>query len=263
MSSGRNIERVIFMMWDWGMQDGDGRAWLVLALLAGALILMVGLMIAVGRGAAATPGRRPVVATSAVAVLLVAVAAVTVATALPGERPGRSGFGMPGSTADRMMGTRIDDEFGYLREMVAHHKEAVESAKELRRSKRPELRAFADSIISSQSAQIKQMNGWMAAWYPGRSREASYDPMMRDLSGLTGDDLDRAFLTDMTVHHMTAVMMSQHLLARGLADHAQVNTLARTIRDEQHAEIVQMRGWQEAWFDGPGRGQDGHMRSIL
>jgi uncharacterized protein (DUF305 family) len=60
------------------------------------------------------------------------------------------------------------------------------------------------------------------------------------------------FLQDMTWHHMAAVMMSQQLLARGLAEHPQVNTLARSIRDDQHAEIFQMRSWLNRWFDDAG-----------
>jgi uncharacterized protein (DUF305 family) len=44
-------------------------------------------------------------------------------------------------------------------------------------------------------------------------------------------------------------MMSQHLLVRGHADHEEVDRLAMAIRDEQHAEIVQMRRWLADWFD--------------
>jgi hypothetical protein len=50
---------------------------------------------------------------------------------------------------------------------------------------------------------------------------------------------------------MMAVMMSQQLLVRGYADHEEVDRLATSIRDEQHAEIVQMRRWLTGWFDGP------------
>jgi uncharacterized protein (DUF305 family) len=72
--------------------------------------------------------------------------------------------------------------------------------------------------------------------------------MMRDLTGLSGDALDLAFLQDMIGHHMSAVMMSQHLLWRG-TDHAEVAALARSIRDDQHAEIIQMQRWMTQWFD--------------
>ncbi len=147
-----------------------------------------------------------------------------------------------------MGGTVAHDEFSYLTHMVAHHQEAVDGSRQLARSERPQMRAFGRRIVASQSAQIDQMKSWLTDWYPSRATDVAYQPMMRDLSGLSGDQLDRAFLQDMLGHHMAAVMMSQQLLARGSVDHPQVEILARTIRDDQHAEIFQMRRWFTAWF---------------
>ena len=154
--------------------------------------------------------------------------------------------GMPGMHG--MHGTRVASEYAYLAEMVAHHEEAVMAARELQRSERPEIRAFGESIVESQTAQIDQMEGWLAEWYPDRSGRVDYRPMMRDLDDLAGDELDQVFLEDMVGHHMAAVMMSQQLLVRGVADHDEVEQLARTIRDEQHAEIFQMQQWLGDWF---------------
>jgi hypothetical protein len=42
--------------------------------------------------------------------------------------------------------------------------------------------------------------------------------------------------------------MSQHLLWRG-TDHEDVAQLAGKIRDDQHAEIIQMQRWLAQWFD--------------
>ena len=95
--------------------------------------------------------------------------------------------------------------------------------------------------METQSAQIELMEGWLAEWYPGERAATAYEPMMRDLSGLSGDTLDRIFLEDMIGHHMAAVMMSQQLLVRGLDEHAEVADLAGQIRDEQMDEIAWMR----------------------
>jgi uncharacterized protein (DUF305 family) len=177
----------------------------------------------------------------------------------------RMGPGMmyPGSTStpgwwddswDSMMGPMMmgsvaaASEPEYLADMVDHHREAVAAAGELARSDRPEMRAFGESIVQTQSAQIEQMTAWLADWYPEQSTTVDYRPMMRDLSGLSGDRLDRAFLQDMIGHHMAAVMMSQHLLWRG-TDHEEVAQLARSIRDDQRAEIIQMQRWLAQWFD--------------
>ncbi|HSE71051.1 MAG TPA: DUF305 domain-containing protein [Nocardioidaceae bacterium] len=215
--------------------------------------------------------RRPLVAVVAVLAVLLAMATAAVAVTLTSQRD--EAFRGPGMMSESpwdgpgprqgprgwMHGPAVSSEFGYLAEMVAHHREAVEAATELQRSDRPRMRAFGAAIVESQSAQIDQMNQWLAEWYPGRSTDVEYRPMMRDLSGLSGDRLDRVFLEDMIPHHMAAVMMSQQLLMRGVADHEQVNELAESIRDEQHAEIFLMRRWLAAWFDtgwrhGPGGG---------
>ncbi|GAB2453673.1 hypothetical protein GCM10027062_37830 [Nocardioides hungaricus] len=144
----------------------------------------------------------------------------------------------------------------YLAEMVAHHQEAVDAAGELARSDRPEMRAFGEAIVQTQSAQIQQMQAWLRDWYPEQSAAVDYRPMMRDLSGLSGDQLDQTFLQDMVGHHMMAVMTSQQLLWQG-TDHDQVAQLARSIRDDQHAEIVQMQRWLAQWFDTDWRGAMG------
>ena len=127
-----------------------------------------------------------------------------------------SGDWMHGRGDGQMMGGAVaHDEFSYLTHMVAHHEEAVDAARQLARSERPQMRAFGRNIVATQSAQIDQMEAWLATWYPDRSTDVDYQPMMRDLTGLSGDRLDRVFLQDMVGHHMAAVMMSQQLLAHG------------------------------------------------
>ena len=147
--------------------------------------------------------------------------------------------------------SRQADEYGYLTQMVAHHQEAIAAAEQLSRSDRPRMREFGAAIVSTQSAQVAQMNTWLAAWYPDRAASpSSYQPEMRDLTKLSDGQLDRAFLTDMIGHHMIAVMQSQHLLVSGLVEHAEVGDLATTIRNEQRAEIHQMVRWLRHWYPG-------------
>lgn len=187
---------------------------------------------------------RRLIATVAAAVVLLLGAGITgMAVAHDDDGPGwgRHAMSTTGPVGGAMMGhARTDDEAGYLSEMVAHHREAIVAAGELGRSDRPEMRALGRRIVADQSAQVELIEGWLAAWYDDEP-EAAYEPMMRDLEGLSGDALDRAFLADMIPHHMAAVMMSQQLLVRGLAEHDEVADLARTIRDDQVDEIRWMR----------------------
>lgn len=197
-------------------------------------------------------------AAALLAVATLALGSATTAVALsgqddgswqPGRHMGRDGpLGATGPMA-HMSHASVESEHAFLVEMIAHHEEAIDAAGELARSERPEMRAFGARIIESQSAQVEQMQAWLDEWYADRSDEVDYDPMMRDLSGLSGDELDEAFLSDMIGHHMGAVMMSQQLLVRGLGDHTAVDRLAADIRDEQSREIQMMRRWLRDWFD--------------
>lgn len=140
----------------------------------------------------------------------------------------------------------IDSEYEYMSSMIPHHEEAVAKARILGdRTDRAEMREFAQSIIDVQTHEIQQMEEWLARWYPDRPARADYQPMMGDYSGMSGGELDVAFLQDMIPHHMAAVMMSQQLLVGRLAEHDEVAGLARDIRDAQLREIRQMSDWLE------------------
>jgi uncharacterized protein (DUF305 family) len=145
----------------------------------------------------------------------------------------------------------VTDEFDYLVEMIPHHEEAIDRAGDLlARSPRQDMRDFARSIIDVQSAEVEQMRTWLAERYPERPIEPGYEPMMRSLEDLSGDELDRTFLEDMIPHHMIAVMMSESFVMAGNATHADVVPFAQTIRDTQLAEVSMMEAWLPEWF-GP------------
>lgn len=166
---------------------------------------------------------------------------------LSGTAPPAAGQMQRGAPAG--MGMRVESEFDYLAGMIPHHREAIAAAKVLARgTERQAMRDFAAAIVTTQTAEVRQMARWLSEWYPGRGPSVDYEPMMRNLDGLSGDALDRAFLEDMVPHHMMAVMTSQQLLWRRLAEHDPVVPFARSIRDTQHEEIRTMSGWLAEWF---------------
>jgi uncharacterized protein (DUF305 family) len=69
---------------------------------------------------------------------------------------------------------------------------------------------------------------------------------MTPLDQLSGDDFDRAFLQQMTMHHATAVEMSRPAVAQ--AAHQETKDLAQCIVDSQTKEIAQMRTWARDWY---------------
>ncbi len=70
--------------------------------------------------------------------------------------------------------------------------------------------------------------------------------MMMGLNGKTGDDLDKAFLSEMIVHHQGAVDMAQAVLKDG--KHPELKQMAEAIVAAQTKEIAQMKSWQARWY---------------
>ena len=171
----------------------------------------------------------------------------------PGPGRGRLGLRMMGPGMMRTTGAFMNNEYEFLVHMIPHHEEAIFAATILKENtEREEMKNFAAAIITTQRDEVEQMTAWLAAWYPEKDHEIDYQPMMRNLAGLQGEELDRAFLEDMIPHHMEAVMMSQQLLSRGLAEHEEVAFLARDIRNNQRDEIHMMGYWLSRWYgNGP------------
>jgi uncharacterized protein (DUF305 family) len=69
---------------------------------------------------------------------------------------------------------------------------------------------------------------------------------MPTLDQLTGDDFDKAFLAQMTMHHAMAVMMARPAAVQ--AAHQETKDLAQAVIDDQTREIAQMRSWARDWY---------------
>ncbi len=72
------------------------------------------------------------------------------------------------------------------------------------------------------------------------------DGMTQNLQGKTGDALDKAFLTDMIVHHQGAVDMAKEL-QKG-TKRPELQKMANDIIQVQTKEIDMMQKWLSEWF---------------
>ncbi len=70
--------------------------------------------------------------------------------------------------------------------------------------------------------------------------------MMSGISGKTGDDFDKAFLSEMIIHHEGAVEMAKEVLAK--SKRPELIKLANDIISAQTTEINMMKNWQTTWF---------------
>ena len=54
----------------------------------------------------------------------------------------------------------------FLEAMIQHHQGAIQMAEmALEQAEHEEIRSLAEDIITAQSAEIEQMQAWLAEWY--------------------------------------------------------------------------------------------------
>lgn len=70
--------------------------------------------------------------------------------------------------------------------------------------------------------------------------------MLAGLEDKAGDDFDKAFITEMVVHHEGAVSMAEQALRQ--AKHSEIKEMAENIISAQTGEIATMRSWLQSWY---------------
>lgn len=141
-----------------------------------------------------------------------------------------------------MMDMTVSSEREFITGMIPHHQEAVDTAKEViaRGGTSPEIKELAENIVIAQEAEIAQMQEWYRNWYGEEYTDSGdYVPMMRDLSQLSAEALDRTFLEDMIMHHMGAIMMAQSV--QPYIEREEIEQLTQAIIETQNEEMQQMR----------------------
>lgn len=153
-----------------------------------------------------------------------------------------SGMTMSGSMMGHemsMMSVNSDEEF--IAKMIPHHEEAVISSKNLLEvSKNEALRTIAQNIITAQQTEIAQMKGWSISWFGKDVTDRNqYMQMMPKLTGLSEEELDKAYVTGMIAHHQGAVDMAQDLLK--FTKRPELIQVAKDIITAQTKEIEKFR----------------------
>ena len=105
---------------------------------------------------------------------------------------------------------------------------------------------LAQAIKAAQGPEIKQMKSWLSDWgqkldsMSGMDMSGTLmsDADMNALKSSTGLAASKLFLTQMTVHHKSALVMAKTEVDSG--KNAEAVTLAKNIISTQTTEITQM-----------------------
>jgi uncharacterized protein (DUF305 family) len=138
-------------------------------------------------------------------------------------------------------------EVTFMTDMIDHHMMAVMMSQDcLTKAVHPDLKSLCQSIIETQTAEIKLMQSWLQAWYV-----ISYEPemkmtgQMRRLMSMTGEMFEIEFMQMMIRHHFKAVVESRNCQKR--AYHPELIQLCQKIETAQTQEIQTMQTWLCSW----------------
>ncbi len=134
---------------------------------------------------------------------------------------------------------QITSEEIFIKEMIPHHQEAIDTSMLMLDSENLQVRALAEQIISTQEKEIKLMNDWLNTWYPSSTYVPTYKKMMPELSKISGADRDNAYLKGMIAHHDGAIQMAKQ--AQTVQLRQEVLSLTEGIISTQAKEIADMK----------------------
>ena len=139
-------------------------------------------------------------------------------------------------------------DVSFATDMAGHHQQAVEMSQMLldKSDIDPRVVTLAEEIKAAQGPEIKQMKSWLSDWgqksdsMSGMDMGGSMmsDADMNDLKSSTGLAASKLFLTQMTVHHKSALVMAKTEVDSG--KNADAVTLAKNIISTQTTEITKM-----------------------
>lgn len=200
-----------------------------------------------------TTTRRRLAATAAALALAAATLTACSTGGDPAAEPPAAQETSSGEGADEATEYNAADvEFAQM--MIVHHQGALEMAElAVERASTGEVRALAERIAAAQGPEIELMSGWLETWDEQPPAETEHEGMdhggmdmdgmdqqeaMATLAELDGVEFDRTFLELMIAHHRGATEMAQTQIDQGTDPGALA--LARTIQDDQKAEITEM-----------------------
>ena len=130
--------------------------------------------------------------------------------------------------------------------MAAHHQMAIDMAEVAQReAELPEIRRIADDIVSTQRAEIEELESIKEAEFGSSEVPTAMNPEDPSMNAMEMPDeltgqrpFDRAFIDSMIPHHASAIEMAATALRR--SDNPEIKRLARGIIDAQSREIGEM-----------------------
>lgn len=143
----------------------------------------------------------------------------------------------------------LDEQAEAVQAMIDHHQDAIDGTRLFLNlgADDPIVARFAERLIRVQTAEVEQMEAWLAAHPDADPGDDEHWLAICSTGAATRSDV--GFLNNMIVHHLGAVGMYETFIARDVIVDDDIGRLMRRISLAQIGEIEWMKQ-QVAALDG-------------
>lgn len=166
---------------------------------------------------------------------------------MPRQNMSQGGMGMSQGGMGMMrrhMDSRPYSDKMFLSAMIPHHEGALVMAQAvLKDGEDPRVKKWAEEVIDTQTAEIKDMQEWLdvLGGQEPESADTMRGVMHRMMSSPMNADPDRNFVEMMIVHHVAALEMA--IVSLEKSNDQNILELSKAILKVQAEEIYDYRRW--------------------
>lgn len=141
-------------------------------------------------------------------------------------------------TPDRYLDLR------YIDGMIAHHLSAIYMLEQAQKhSKRPEVKALADSVIAADKEGIKKLYAYKKEWY-GNTRQVTQFQKVN--VGSADAQFDLRLINALLSHHEEAITVAKEVQSK--SSRTEVLGLADSVISALSANAETLKEWRKEWY---------------
>lgn len=132
----------------------------------------------------------------------------------------------------------------YMEAMISHHRGAILLAEQAKaKTKRPEIKALAESILDGEPKLIDELYKWRKDWYNNSSK---VDDKPTVNLGDYDENFDLRFMNAVIAHHEAGVEMANEAATKSTRNEVITNALA--VSDFLSRSANTLEDWRFTWY---------------
>ncbi len=164
----------------------------------------------------------------------------------PKTRPANQVSSQPSANEKKQI-VVLKSEEEFLNQMIPYNQEAVDSSRYLlTKTANSDLKSYATNAINQRNKEIWTMLGFYQKWYGRQYTDTpGYTKFMPDLTQLSGQELDKAYIRAMIDHHAATIEMAGAVANQ--TNKENFKAFAQNLSKVHTEEMDKLKSWLEKY----------------